>query len=331
MNKKIGYVLSSEEHPAPALVRNAIRAEEIGFGSLLISDHFHPWTDTQGNSPFVWSVLGAIAQATGEINVGTGVTCPTMRTHPAVIAHAAATTATLLPDRFFLGLGSGENLNEHITGGEWPVADIRLEMLEEALEVIQLLWQGGLQTHRGEYFDVEDARIYNLPETLPPIFIGASVMASTQLAGRSADGLIATKPDSEQLNYFRASGGRGKQAYGKLTVCWAKDEETARATAHRYWPITNMGSYSLDLRLPKHFEEVAENISEDQIAKSITCSPDPGSHIAAIKEYLDAGFDTVFVHQVGPDQEGFFDFYESEVLPEFRPAKETAGGAIHAN
>jgi G6PDH family F420-dependent oxidoreductase len=315
--QRIGYVLSSEEHGGPDLVRNAIRAEDAGFQALLISDHFHPWTDTQGHSPFVWSVIGALSQITRNIEVVTGVTCPTMRTHPAIIAHAAATAATLLPGRFSLGVGSGENLNEHVVGEGWPSPDTRREMLEEAIRVIKQLWRGGFQNYNGDFYTVEDARIYDLPDELPPLLVGASSMRATQLAGGLADGLIATKPDAEQIDVFREAGGKGKRTYGKLIVCWAETERRAREIAHRGWPNAAIGSYALDLRLPRQFEEAAELVTEDKIADRILCSPDPDQHVAAVKEFCDVGFDTVFVHQVGQDQEGFMSFYRREVLPAF--------------
>src|SRR5215207_5530625 len=161
---EFGYALSSEEHGPNELVELAGRAEEAGFEFAMVSDHFHPWTDAQGQSPFVWSVIGGIAGATERIRLGTGVTCPTIRIHPAIIAHAAATSAAMMPGRFFLGLGTGENLNEHVVGEGWPAPDERLAMLEESIEVMRLLWSGGEHTHRGDFYDVEQARLYTLPD-----------------------------------------------------------------------------------------------------------------------------------------------------------------------
>ena len=209
---RIGYALSSEEHGPRELVRNACRAEECGFGYALISDHFHPWIDHQGESPFVWSVIGGIAQATDRITIGTGVTCPTMRIHPAVVAHAAATAAAMLPGRFFLGVGTGENLNEHVLGDGWPSADVRLEMLEEAIEVIRLLWQGGQQSHHGMHYTVEDARLYTLPDEPPPIVVAAGNPGAAALAGRVGDGFCSTAPDATLVERFKAEGGDGSRA-----------------------------------------------------------------------------------------------------------------------
>nr|MBA3728962.1 TIGR03557 family F420-dependent LLM class oxidoreductase [Actinomycetota bacterium] len=221
---ELGYALSSEEHPPNDLVRHAKRAEEAGFGFAFISDHFHPWVDRQGQSPFVWNVIGAIAATTERLRLGTGVTCPLIRTHPAIIAQAAATSAAMMPGRFLLGLGTGENLNEHILGDRWPAVDVRLEMLEEAIEVIRLLWRGGVQSHRGRHYTVENARIYTLPDEPPPILIAAKGEKAGRLAGRDGDGLVGVSPDEEMMKAFDSAGGTGKPRYGQVTVCWAKDE-----------------------------------------------------------------------------------------------------------
>jgi coenzyme F420-dependent glucose-6-phosphate dehydrogenase len=316
---EFGYALSSEEHPPEALVSNAKRAELAGFTFALISDHFHPWTDRQGQSPFVWSVIGAIAQATERLRLGTGVTCPLIRTHPAIIAQAAATSAAMMPTRFFLGVGSGENLNEHILGDYWPPADVRLEMLDEAVEIIRLLWQGGTESHEGAYYTVHNARIYTLPDEPPPIYMAAGGSRSAKLAGRIADGIIATAPREKLLADFTEGGGSGKPRIGQLTVCWARDEATARHTAREWWPNAALnGELSQELRLPAHFEQAAADVTEDQIAEEILCGPDAQRHLEKIREFVDNGFDHVYIHQVGPDQEGFFRFYESEVLPALR-------------
>jgi coenzyme F420-dependent glucose-6-phosphate dehydrogenase len=316
---KIGYALSSEEHPPEDLVRYARRAEEVGFSFALISDHYHPWIDRQGNSPFVWSVIGGIAQVTQRLRLGTGVTCPTIRIHPAIIAQAAATSAVMMPGRFFLGVGSGENLNEHILGGYWPSADVRLEMLEEAVEVIRLLWKGGFQSHKGRHFSVENARVYTLPEEPPPIMVAASGQRAADLAGRIGDGLISTSPDPELRKSFEDAGGAGKTTYGQLHVCWSETEAEARKTAHEWWPNTSIkGELGQELPLPRHFEQAAEMLTEDDIAQKIVCGPDPERHLEQVHQFVEAGYDHVYVHQVGPDQEGFFHFYERELLPKLR-------------
>src|ERR1051326_1450983 len=219
---EIGYALSSEEHSPSDLVGYARRAEEAGFDFAMISDHFHPWIDKQGQSPFVWSVLGASAHTTERLRVGTGVTCPSMRVHPAIVAQAAATVGSMMPGRFWLGVGSGENLNEHVLGGAWPAADLRIEMLGEAIDVIRELWKGKTTTYRGKHFPVEGARIYSLPERLPPILVAAKGDRAVELAARN-DGLIGTAPDAELVDGFARAGGEGKPKFGMLHVCWAED------------------------------------------------------------------------------------------------------------
>ncbi len=312
----IGYTLASEESGARQLVAEAVRAEEVGFSFAAISDHFHPWVDRQGNSPFVWGVLGALAEATDRIGLATGVTCPTFRIHPAIVAHAAATAASLLPGRFSLGVGSGENLNEHILGDRWPPVRERQERLAEATEVIRSLWRGGLQSHRGTYYRVENARLYSLPDEPPPILVAVGGPQGADLAAETGDGMVGTAPIAETIERFRRGGGDGKPTYGQLHVCWAASEEEARRTALEWWPNGAVGgSHFLELPLPSHFEEATELVGKEDIAESIVCGPDPQRHIKAIEEYVEAGYDHVYVHQVGPDKEGFFDFYGREVLP----------------
>jgi len=324
---EFGYKLCSEEHSPNDLVHYAALAEKVGFSFAMISDHFHPWIDRQGQSAFVWSVIGAIAHSTKQLRVGTGVTCPTIRIHPAIIAHAAATAASMMPGRFMLGLGAGENLNEHILGDKWPPADARLEMLEEAIEVIRLLWKGEQQTYYGKYYTVENARIYTLPRQTPPILVAGGGPKSAEFAGRVADGFIGTSPKKNLLESFEAAGGKGKPRFGEVSVCWAKDEGEAVRTARKFWPNAAItGELTQELPAPAHFEQAAEMISEDHVAKAVICGPDPKRHIDAIKKYLDAGYDHVWVHQVGPDQEGFFEFYEKEVLNKLKRAKAARAG-----
>jgi G6PDH family F420-dependent oxidoreductase len=313
---QIGYKLCSEEHSPQELVDFARRAEEIGFDFAMISDHFHPWTDRQGQASFVWSVLGGISQATIRMKIGTAVTCPIMRIHPAIIAQAAATAAAMLPGRFILGVGSGENLNEHIFAEHFPEADIRLEMLEEAVEVIRLLWEGGKQSHYGCYYTVENARIYTLPESLPPIFIAAAGSKAAELAGRIGDGLISTSPDKEVQQQFQSSGGEGKPCYAEMTVCWAENEEKARRTAFECWPnVAIKGELTQILPVPAHFEQATKMLSEDDVAEAIVCGPDADRYLEDLRQYEDAGFTNVFIHQIGPDQAGFFRFFERELMP----------------
>jgi coenzyme F420-dependent glucose-6-phosphate dehydrogenase len=314
----LGYSLSGEEHPPLDLVRYAAAAEEAGFPYALVSDHFHPWVDRQGHSPFVWSVIGGIAETTERLRLGTGVTCPTLRIHPAIIAHAAATSAAMLPGRFFLGVGTGENLNEHVLGDRWPEGEVRLEMLEEAIEVIRLLWEGGYQSHHGRYYTVEEARIYTFPDEPPPIYVAASKPNAAELAGHAGDGLISVAPDAELIERFESAGGGGKPKIGQVHVCFAEDEREARRTALRVWPNAGIkGELSQELALPRHFEDAAEMVSEDDVAQKVVCGPDPEKYLEQIEQYADAGFDHVYLHQVGPDQEGFFRFAKEELLPRY--------------
>lgn len=313
---EVGYHLSSEEHRPEALVRNASEAEEAGFKFLSVSDHFHPWVDRQGQSPFVWGVIGGISQATESLPLFTAVTCPMIRTHPAIIAQAAATSACLMPGRFMLGVGTGENLNEHILGDPWPPIDVRLEMLEEAIDVIRLLWSGEEESHRGRFYTVDHARIYSTPEAPPPILVAAKGSKATALAGSKGDGLVGTSPDSDQMKEFEEAGGSGKPRYGMFHVCWGEDEASARKTALEWWPNSSIkGELGVELPLPRHFEQAAEMIDEDDVAKDVICGPDPGPYLKSIKEFEEAGYDHVFIHQVGPDQQGFIDFCRKEILP----------------
>jgi G6PDH family F420-dependent oxidoreductase len=319
---KIGYFLSSEETGPRELVQQAIMAEQAGFDGLWISDHFHPWNEEQGHSPFVWSVIGAIAQATSEIKLTTAVTCPTIRIHPALVAQAAATSALLLQGRFALGVGTGEALNEHILGDRWPAADERLEMLEEAVELIRRLWQGGMQSHRGRHYRVENARIYDLPEQAPPILVSAFGPKAVRLAARIGDGMCTVRPDKDAVERFRADAGPDKLVAGGMKVCWARDEQSARATAHRLWANDALpGELSQMLPTPRHFEQASELVDEQMVAESIACGPDLDRHADAIREYEHAGFDEVYVQQVGGDHERFFELYASDVLPRFDHAQ----------
>jgi coenzyme F420-dependent glucose-6-phosphate dehydrogenase len=315
---QLGYAISSEEHAPLDLVDHAVRAEKAGFEFALVSDHFHPWIDRQGSSPFVWAVLGGIATRTETLRVGTGVTCPTIRIHPAIIAQAAATAAAMLPGRFFLGVGTGENLNEHVLGDRWPPADLRREMLEEAVAVMRELWDGGLTTHRGRHYTVEGARLYTLPDEPVEVMIAASAPESAALAGRIGDGFVGTAPKRELLDAFEEAGGADKPRFGQVTVCWAESEREARKTAFEIWPNAALeGPLAQELPLPSHFEAASGMVTEEDVASQVVCGPDVDKHVAAIDAFVDAGYDHVYVHQVGPDQEGFIRFAEGELLPRY--------------
>ena len=310
-----GYWLSSEEHPPLDLVRNARRAEEAGFEFAMISDHYHPWIEAQGHSPFVWSVIGAVAAATERLRVGTGVTCPLIRIHPAIVAQAAATCAALLPGRFFLGVGTGENLNEHVTGARWPAPDERIELLEEAIDVMRLLWEGGEQTHRGEHYTVDHARLYTLPEEPIQVVVAAGQPNAAELAGSRGDGLITTTPDEGIVSAYREGGGDGPR-YGQVRLCWAEDADEARETAFRLWRHSGLGgTLSQELPRPSDFDAVAQSVTEEMATEGVPCGPDPEPVLELVREWEQAGFDHIALHQIGPDQEGFVRFWEGELRP----------------
>ncbi|HET6546970.1 MAG TPA: TIGR03557 family F420-dependent LLM class oxidoreductase [Solirubrobacter sp.] len=311
---KIGYVLSCEEFAPRELVAQAKRAQEAGFHALWISDHYHPWNDEQGHSAFVWAVIGALSEAT-DLQVTTGVTCPTVRIHPAVIAQAAATSALLLPGGFNLGVGSGEALNEHILGDHWPEADVRLEMLEEAVEVMRRLWRGGQHSHRGRHYTVENARVYDLPDEPPPVLISGFGPKAISLAARIGDGFCTTSPEKDAIDQYRSEGGKGPVHAG-TKVCYMADEDEARRTAHRLWPNEALpGELAQVLPTPSHFEQACELVTPEQIASPV--GPDLDQHVEALKEYEQAGVDELFVQQIGPEQDAFFTTWAREVLPRF--------------
>jgi coenzyme F420-dependent glucose-6-phosphate dehydrogenase len=315
MAPTFGYHLSAEEHLPQDLVRFARRAEEAGFEHAFVSDHFHPWVDAQGQSPFVWNVIGGIAGATERIRVGTGVTCPLIRIHPAIIAQAAATSAVMMDGRFFLGVGTGENLNEHVLGDKWPTPDERLELLEEAVELMRCLWDGGFQTFRGDHYLVEQARIYTLPEEPIEICVAAAAPKAAQLAGKIGDALVSTSPDGEVVSAYRECGGGGP-AYVKITLLWDEDAERAKQTLAEVFPNTGApGELTTELALPRHFEQVAEVLTPESLAEKVPCGPDPEPVVEQCREALDAGFTHLYFHQVGKDQEGFFRFWEQELRP----------------
>jgi G6PDH family F420-dependent oxidoreductase len=328
---RIGYFLSSEEFDPRALVEQARMAEQAGFDGLWISDHFHPWNDAQGHSSFVWSMIGALSQATTRMKVTTAVTCPTIRLHPAIVAQAAATSALLMEGRFALGLGSGEALNEHILGDRWPQADERLEMLEEAIEVIRTLWQGGMQSHRGLHYEVENARIYDLPEDLPAILVSGFGPKATRLAARIGDGYCTVSPEKDAVDLYRSEGGGDRLVAGGTKVCWGEDERGAREMAHRLWPNEQLpGELAQILPTPAHFEQASELVGEDAVAEAIPCGPDIELHLRSIERYRQAGFDELYIQQVGGDHERFFEVYANEVLPRFHQSAEGSQGHVAA-
>ena len=310
----IGYFLSSEELSPSELVRYGQAAERAGFDRVWISDHYHPWTSAQGQSAFVWSVLGALATTT-QLQLTTAVTCPTFRIHPAVLAQATATTAALAPGRFTFGVGSGEALNEHVLGDAWPPVSIRLERLVEALDVIRQLWTGQVVTHAGKHFTVHDARLFSLPEKAPEILVSGFGPKAVELAAEHGDGWITTKPDADGMRTYRGAGGTGRTQAG-VKVCWAESEDEAATTAHRLWGFQGAGGQvSQDLPMWHSFEGIAELSGPEDMKQAIACGPDPARAAEMVQQYVDVGFDEVYVAQMGPRQEEGMAFLHEEVLP----------------
>lgn len=310
-----GFFVSSEEHAPRVLVDTAAAAEQAGFDRLWVSDHYHPWNHEQGESPFVWAVLGGIARATSTAEVYTAVTCPTIRIHPAVIAQAAATTAAMFDGRFGFGVGSGEALNEHVLGDAWPGADVRLEMLEEAIEVIQRLWTGEVVSHRGRHYTVEHARLYTLPEQPPGIWVSGFGPKATKLAARLATGgYMNTSPDAELVSLYRSEGGTGT-VHGSIKTCWAASADEALDTAYRLWPNGQLpGELAQVLPTPEHFVQASELVTRDMMS-SVPHGPDVTAYVETFRTYAEAGFDEVYFQQIGPDQAGFLRFWTDELRP----------------
>ena len=313
---ELGYWLSSEEHAPRELIDLAQRAEADGFRTAMISDHLAPWTHRQGQSGFVWSVLGGIATTTRELRVGTGVSAPIHRMHPLVLAHAAATVETLMPGRFFLGLGTGERLNEGATGQRWPRPGERRSMLREAVDVIRELWCGDVVTRDDGHFTLERAQLFSLPDVPPPIVIAASGPMSARLAAELGDGMVAATTDSASVDAFEAAGGRDKPRTVQLHVCWAADPDDAAETVRRWWPNGGApGSLLTEIARPSDFEDLAAALDDRAIQAAVVSGPDPEPYVAAIHRAVGAGFRTVYLHQVGPDQQGFLDFVRTTIRP----------------
>ncbi len=314
---KLGYALSSEDIAPAMLVKYARAAEEAGFEFALVSDHFHPWTSRQGQSGFVWAVLGAIAARTRKLRVGTGVTCPLLRMHPAIIAQAAATTACLFGSRFFLGLGAGENLNEHVLGDRWPRVTERHARLREAIGIIRGLWSGREFSHTGGFYQVDEARLYSLPESPPEIYVAGTGAESAGIAAELADGFIGVAPDSGLLREFRQGTHWRKPAIGQVALCYARSEQAAQETVVEWWPQSGLkGDLSWELKTPGLIEAACKGLRIEQIVEHISCGPDPKIHARAIGKFIDAGYDQIYLHQIGPDQAAFMDFYARSLRKE---------------
>ena len=329
MAVRIGYFLSSEEFGPRELVEQARMAQDAGFEALWISDHFHPWNDAQGQSGFVWGTIGALTQAV-DLPIGTAVTCPTVRMHPAVVAQAAATAAVQTGGRFTLGVGTGEALNEHILGDAWPPAKVRRAMLEEAVRIMRELWDGGVVNHRGAHYTVDSARLYTLPDKPVPVYVSGFGQASARMAGRIGDGYIGIKPEAELLRIYREAGGQGKITQGGFKVCWARDRDAAVKTVHERWANELLpGELAQVLPQPRHFEQASTLVTPEMVGDAVVCGDDPHAHLEMLTQYADAGYDEIYVNQIGPDQRGFFEFYAEHILPQVRRAESAAGDPVH--
>jgi G6PDH family F420-dependent oxidoreductase len=317
---EIGYTMMCEQTGPTELVSDVVAAEAAGFDFSVISDHYFPWLDEQGHSPYAWSVLGAAAQATSRIPLMTFVTCPIRRYHPTVVAQKAATMQLLSHGRFSLGLGAGENLNEHVVGGGWPSADVRHDMLREAVQIIRALWEGGYVRHQGQHFACDSAKVWDLPEPIPPIGIAVSGSDSVRLAGELADVLIATDPKPELCQGFEAAGGAGKPRYGQLAVSWDEDEGTARRRALEQFRWFG-GGWKINAELPgtAAFAAASQFVTEDDIVESIPCGSDVDRHLEGIRRFQEAGFTHLALVQIGGEhQTGFIDWAARVLLPAAR-------------
>lgn len=311
----LGINLASEAHGPNELVEYANRAEEAGFDFAVISDHYHPWVPKQDDSPFVWGTIGAIAERTEDLELGTAVTCPMIRIHPAIIAQAAATAQVLMDGRFFLGVGTGERLNEHVLGDHWPPHSVRLEMLEEAVDVMRDLWDGEMVTRHGEHYTIENAQLFSLPEEPPEVMVSALGEETATVAGLFGDGFLTTSPNKEFVERFQEHGDG--PIYGGTKVCWGESNQEALETAVEWWPNAFADVSGTELATPKHYKEASQSVSEGDAEEAIAYGPNSEPYVEHIQEFVDAGFEYVYLHHLGQNQEAFIEFMEREVLPEF--------------
>jgi G6PDH family F420-dependent oxidoreductase len=318
---KIGYKLMAEEHGPKALVENAVRAEAAGFDYVVISDHYHPWLDAQGHSPFAWSVLGAIAQATSTVGIVTGLTCPIIRYHPVIVAQAAATLAVMSDNRFTLGVGAGERLNEHVTGARWPTLPERHAMLGEALDIFHALWRGGLRTKVGTYFTLDHARLYDLPDQPIPVIVGVGGPKGVALAADKADGIMVTTPKPKLVEAFRTKHNKPGPVYAEALVAYGASAEAALESAHRLFKFSLYG-WEVMSELPsmEGFEAVSRYVRPEDFGRYVHTGPDPEGHLATIRKYAALGCDHVALSCPGPDQAAFIDFFRRELQPALRDA-----------
>src|SRR4051794_14177741 len=323
MAMQLGYTMMTEQSGPEELVRYVVGAEEVGFGFAVSSDHYFPWLDEMGHSPNAWVTLGAAAQATSRIPLMTYVTCPSFRYHPTIVAQQAATLQILADGRFTLGLGAGENLNEHVVGGGWPAADVRQEMLVEAIRIIRDLFDGdGYTNFRGEHFDVESAKLWDLPETRVPIGVAVSGQQSCEIAGELADVMIAVEPKGELAEMFDAAGGAGKPRIGQIPISFGTDKGEAVTRAHTLFRWFGLGwKVNAELPGPTAFDSASQFVREQDVAESIPCGDDVDAVLEAAKEYADAGFTHLALVQIGGDQQApFIEWSEKTLMPAWRDA-----------
>jgi coenzyme F420-dependent glucose-6-phosphate dehydrogenase len=323
----LGYAASFEQFHPTDLLAWCKQAEEAGFTTVMASDHFHPWVPSQGHSAFVWSWMGALGVAT-NLRFGTGVTPPGYRYHPAVIAQAAATIEAMFPGRFYLGLGAGEALNEHIVGEYWPEAPVRLERLWESIEIIGKLFGGKVVKHQGKHFRVESARLYTRPETPPPVYVATSGPIGARNTGRYTDGLITVGAADEKLRMLVDNFEQGARQAGKdpatmprmlqIKVSYAETVEAATEAAVKEWPNGGMSFPKADIRNPEDFEAMAKLVRPEHYKNRVLISPDLDEHVAQIQHFIDLGFGEVYVHNVGRNQAEFIRVYGERVVPRLR-------------
>jgi G6PDH family F420-dependent oxidoreductase len=315
---QIGYKLASEAFGPQELIRQAVLAEQSGFDFVEMSDHYHPWLDVQGHSSFTWSVLPVVAAKTERIGLATGVTCPSVRYHPAIIAQAAATMAILTDGRFTLGVGAGERLNEHVVGLGFPARRMRHERFREALEIIRLLWQGGYRSYEGRYLQLEDARVFDLPEELPVIAVAASGPASAGIAADLGDGLFAVEPDGDLVSTWQRLGGSGP-AYAEIPLAWAPDEDTAaQAVLEKNRFALTGWKVMAELPNPVNFAAATTSVTAEQVKAQFACGPDVTRHLEVAQQFVNAGFDHLVTLNAGPDPDGFMDFFAHQLAKPLR-------------
>jgi G6PDH family F420-dependent oxidoreductase len=313
---RIGYKLAAEGFGPKDLIQQAIRAEQAGFDFVEISDHYHPWLDVQGHSPFAWNVLSAIAARTTSLGLATGVTCPSVRYHPAIIAQAAATLQIISDNRFTLGVGAGERLNEHVVGTGFPSVRGRHERLREALEIINLLWQGGYQSYEGKHLHLEDAQVFDLPDQLPVIAVAAGGRNAARMAAELGGGLFVTEPRADLVEAYTGAGGKGPR-YAEVPMAWASTAEAGveEALKTSRWSVLGWKVMS-ELPNPVNFEAASQTVTADDIRAQFAVGPDPQPYTDAVKTYTDAGYDHIVLQNAGPDPDGFIDFFAKELKAE---------------